>query len=138
MNAKAGIRALTGAALVIVCASSAMGQTKAKAKKATPSDNYDEVYAHYLQQARTPPQNAPDQWGWMNGLTSDPGRARVNDLVTVRVEEASPHRAAPTPRRRRRPARSNSIGGLFGLSKFLPGHRSDSLGKYASKQRLQG
>ncbi|MEP7305638.1 MAG: flagellar basal body L-ring protein FlgH [Acidobacteriota bacterium] len=120
MNARAGIRSLTGAALVIVCAGSAIGQTNAKAKKATQSDNYDEVYAHYLQQARTPPPTAPDQWGWMNGLTSDSRARRVNDLVTVRVEESITASGSADASTSKATNTSNSIGGLFGLSKFLP------------------
>jgi flagellar L-ring protein precursor FlgH len=121
MNANAGIRALTGVVLVIVCAGSAMGQTKTKAKsKPTPSDNYDEVYAHYLQQARTPPQSAPDQWGWMNGLTADSRARRVNDLVTVRVEESITASGSADASTSKATNTSNSIGGLFGLSKILP------------------
>jgi len=120
MNAKAGIRALTAAALVIVFAGSAMGQTKGKKAKSTPSDNYDEVYAHYLQQARTPPQSAPDQWGWMNGLTSDSRARRVNDLVTVRVEESITASGSADASTSKATNTSNSIGGLFGLSKLLP------------------
>jgi flagellar L-ring protein precursor FlgH len=101
-----------------VCAGSAMGQTKGK--KPTPSDNYDEVYAHYLQQARTPAQNPPDQWAWMNGLTSDSRARRINDLVTVRVEESITASGSADASTSKATNTSNSIGGLFGLSKLLP------------------
>jgi len=118
MNVKAGIRALTAVALVVGCAGSAVAQSKAK--KATPADNYDEIYAHYLQQSRTPPQSAPDQWGWMNGLTSDSRARRVNDLVTVRVEESITASGSAGASTSKATNTSNSIGGLFGLSKILP------------------
>ena len=119
MNATAGIRVLAGAALVLVCAGSAIGQTKTKAKTATPSDNYDEVYARYLSQAKTPAP-VPDQFGWMNGLGSDSRARRLNDLITVRVEESITASGTADASTSKATNTSNSITGLLGLTKFLP------------------
>jgi flagellar L-ring protein precursor FlgH len=119
MNAKSGFRVLAGAVLVLVCAGSAMAQSKGKAKTATPADNYDEVYARYLLQARTPAPVA-DPFGWMNGLGADSRARRLNDLITIRVEEATTASGTADASTSKATSTSNSITGLLGLTKFLP------------------
>jgi flagellar L-ring protein precursor FlgH len=47
--------------------------------------NYDELYAKYLAAARSMPAAPPL---WMADLARDPNAHRVNDLVTIRVEES--------------------------------------------------
>ena len=80
MKAKSGVRALAGVVLVLACAGSAVGETK-KAKPPTQSENYDDLYARYLSQARTPAP-VPDPFGWINGLGFDPRARHVNDLIS--------------------------------------------------------
>lgn len=56
--------------------------TKAKA-----SENYDELFARYLQSARAAKPSGQD-FGWMASLATDVRARRVNDLVTIRVIES--------------------------------------------------
>src|SRR5436190_15234124 len=56
-------------------------ESKSKEKPAAAPDNYDELYARYLQAARTPTPLAPGKdISWMNGLATDLRARRVNDL----------------------------------------------------------
>lgn len=60
-----------------------------KAPKAPPSDNYEALYARYLQAARSM-QQAPVAGPtntWMTNLGLDPRARNLNDLVTIRVVE---------------------------------------------------
>jgi flagellar L-ring protein precursor FlgH len=61
---------------------------KKGAKKAAPAENYDTVFARYLEAARHQAAlKAPDPASWMNSLMTDVRARHVNDLVTVSVVE---------------------------------------------------
>jgi len=122
MNAKSGLRVksglLCGAVLFFVGAGTAMGETK-KVKPPTQSEHYDELYARYLTQAKTPAP-APEQFGWMNGLGSDSRARRLNDLISIRVEENIAASGTADAATSKATSTNNSITGLLGLTKFLP------------------
>jgi flagellar L-ring protein precursor FlgH len=122
MNIRRWMQLGTAVVVILASASAGYGQTKSKskAKQPTASDDYDEVYAHYLQQARTPPAAGQDQWSWMNGLAFDVRARHVNDLITVRVEESITASGTADASTSKQSNTNNSIGGLFGLTKVLP------------------
>lgn len=111
-----GLRVLAAAVLVTACARPAAGQKLSK-----PMDSYEELYTRYLQQARTMPESvAPDAWGWMNGLAADFRARRVNDLISIRVEESITASGRADSSLSKATNTNNSITGLFGLTKMLP------------------
>jgi len=69
-------RAVLAAGTIVVMAAPAAAQ----------STSYDEVYARYLEAARS--GGAAGRAMWMNDLTSDLRARYVNDLVTIRVVES--------------------------------------------------
>jgi len=73
-------RFLLSAMVVLAGTSAAAGQNQKK------NDNYDEVFAAYLETARTLPAPAAAT-PWMATLFSDLRARNVNDLVTVQVIE---------------------------------------------------
>jgi flagellar L-ring protein precursor FlgH len=117
MNPKSGVRVLAIAVLVLASANSAVGETKKKPP--TQSQTYDNLYERYLTQARTPAP-VPDPFGWMNGLGSDSRARRVNDLISIRVEESTTASGTADASTSKVTNTSNAIGGLFGVTKFLP------------------
>jgi len=130
MNGRTGKRALAGATLVLMCAAAGRVEAKessqpkesseAKAKK--PADNYDELYARYLREARAT-ENArttPDPWGWMNGLALDNRARRLNDLISIRVEESTSASGTADSSLSKQTSTANAITGLFGVTKVLP------------------
>src|SRR5262245_39353119 len=54
---------------------------------ARPTDNYDELFQRYLQEAHDAKPPAPEirAWAWMSALALDHRATSVNDLVTIRV-----------------------------------------------------
>jgi flagellar L-ring protein precursor FlgH len=100
----------------------ATGEGKADSKKPPkPADNYDELYARYLQQARVLPQTttAPDSQ-WMTGLFGDLRARRVNDLVTVRVLESVAATGAADSNLDKDSSASAGVAQLFGIEGKLP------------------
>ena len=88
MNRKLTVAAAL--ALAAALAGPASAQTdKSKSKPAPVApDNYEELYARYLQAARTNVPAAGQDISWMTGLATDLRARRVNDLVTIRVVES--------------------------------------------------
>ncbi len=76
--------------LVVVVGMACAGATAvAQTPKQSPTDNYDVLYARYLEAARAMQgAGAAPNVGWMAGLGLDPRARQVNDLVTIRVSEA--------------------------------------------------
>lgn len=68
----------------------AHAQSSPKPAPAKPIDNYDELYAKYLNEARNPPETSPQvaAWAWMTNLGQDFRARSVNDLLTIRVVES--------------------------------------------------
>src|SRR2546425_6142691 len=68
----------------VVFAATCFAQKTAKPS----SDNYDELYAKYLNEARQPvTQPGVAGWAWMTDLALDHRARRLNDIVTIRVLE---------------------------------------------------
>ena len=87
-----------------------------------PPDRQDLAMARYLEASRTLPPSEP--FGWMQNLNLDIRARRVNDIVTVRVQES----IAATGSSDAAIAKSSSTGA--GISTFfgLPGKLPASLG----------
>lgn len=79
-------RLIPAASLVLV---GALRVAEAQAPKAPPSDNYEVLYARYLEAARRSQAAEPSvpAFAWMAGLGLDPRARQINDLVTIRVVE---------------------------------------------------
>jgi flagellar L-ring protein precursor FlgH len=112
-----GVLAL--AALLLASPAAAQGKNKNAAPK--PADNYDELYAQYLQQARVLPQTttAPDSQ-WMTGLFGDLRARHLNDLVTVRVLESVAATGAADSNLDKKSSASAGVANLFGLESKYP------------------
>jgi flagellar L-ring protein precursor FlgH len=91
-------------------------------KSKTATDAYDALFAQYLKEARTAPApNGREAWTWLNGLSLDRRARRVNDLVTIRVIESITASGTADSALSKSSGASNSLLGLFGLEKKLPG-----------------
>jgi flagellar L-ring protein precursor FlgH len=100
----------------------ALGSTvfAAGPKKPVPADNYDELYARYLEAARRQPAvAAPDPASWMNSLMLDSRARHLNDLVTVRVLESISASGTADSSVNKQGSAGVGIPGLFGLEKKL-------------------
>ena len=105
------------AALVLVLGSTVFA---ADPKKKVEADNYDELFARYLEAARHQPSvAAPDPASWMNSLLMDPRARRVNDLVTVRVVESISASGSADSAVNKAGSAGVSVTNLFGAEKKL-------------------
>lgn len=121
MTAKTAIRTMAAIALMAAAASRAAAGPAGK-PPAKPADSYDELFARYLQQARSAaPSRAADAWAWMNGLASDRRARHVNDLLTINVVESITASGSADSALAKASDASHAIPGLFGLEKKLPG-----------------
>jgi flagellar L-ring protein precursor FlgH len=92
----------------------------ASSKKPVPADNYDELYARYLEAARHQPTvAAPDPASWMNSLMTDSRARHLNDLVTVRVLESISASGTADSSVSKQSSAGIGIPGLLGLEKKL-------------------
>ncbi len=92
-----------------------------KRQKAAATDNYDELYAHYLAAARTQPSAPkPDPNGWMNGLMTDSRARQVNDLLTVRIVESITASGAADSSLGKSSQAGVGVPNFFGIEKKLP------------------
>jgi flagellar L-ring protein FlgH len=107
-------------ALAVAAPVAAKDKTKTE-KPAKPVDNYDELYAQYLKQARALPQTttAPDAQ-WMTGLFGDLRARHLNDLVTVRVLESISGVGAADSNLDKNSSASAAVPNLFGLESKYP------------------
>jgi len=106
------------AALVLALAAPAAAQ---KPVKTTPSDNYDELFAKYLDAARQQGVKvAPDPASWLNSLMSDPRARHINDLLTVRIVENISASGTADSQIDKASNASAAVPSLFGLEKKLP------------------
>lgn len=119
------MRGWMAAALVVsgigspAAAQTPAAKAAAPAPSAKPSDNYDDLVAKYLEEARrmTP---APDSWSWMSSLGLDLRARALNDLVTIRVvENISAQGTADSNLTKSSDAKAG-LTGLFGIEKKLP------------------
>jgi flagellar L-ring protein FlgH len=110
------------AALCVAAPVAAKDKTAKEEKPAKPIDNYDELYAQYLKQARALPQTSasPDSQ-WMSGLFGDLRARRLNDLVTVRVIESISGVGSADSALDKNSSASAAVPNLFGLETKYPG-----------------
>jgi flagellar L-ring protein precursor FlgH len=97
-----------------------------KPPKAPVSDNYEVLYARYLEAARTmtaapvaAPAAAP-AFGWMSNLGLDPRARNVNDLVTVRVVETITGVGSADSSLDKNSKAKAGVAQVFGAENYLP------------------
>lgn len=93
-----------------------------KAKTVKAADSYDELFARYLEVARSMPAPRPaDQSLWFNGLMQDLRARNVNDIVTVRVIESIIGTGTADSNISKDSNASGALPSFFGLDGKLPG-----------------
>jgi flagellar L-ring protein precursor FlgH len=95
-----------------------------------PPDSQDKALARYLEAARALP--AADPSAWMYGLAVDLRARRVNDIVTVRVEESIAASGSADAAIGKTTSTGAGISTLFGLQNKIPS--GIGLGDLASSQ----
>lgn len=92
-------------------------------KSAQQTDTYDVLVARYLESARLAAGAgaAADPTAWMVGLAGDLRASRINDLVTVRVEELMTASGSADASVSKNSSASVAVPTLFGLETKLPG-----------------
>jgi flagellar L-ring protein FlgH len=109
---------VAAALLVFVVAMPAAAQLR---PKPAANDNYDELFAKYLEAARHQPATvAPDPASWMNSLMNDPRARHINDLLTVRVVENISASGTADSTLDKKSSAGIGVPNLFGLEKKLP------------------
>jgi flagellar L-ring protein precursor FlgH len=88
----------------------------------TTSDNYDQLFKRYLEEARQASAARPaDGWAWMDGLSLDRRARALNDLITIRVIESIAGAGTADSALSKDSSASLGVAALFGLEKKLPG-----------------
>lgn len=91
-------------------------------KPPVPSDNYDVLVARYLEAARlTAGAPAREHGAWMSALLGDLRAQRVNDLVTVRVEEVISGKGSADSNLTKESSAAAGVGQFFGVETLVPG-----------------
>jgi flagellar L-ring protein precursor FlgH len=105
----------------MVLASATLSQAENK-KAAAASDNYDELYARYLQEARTTttPEAQTSSVNWMAGMALDRRARNVNDLVTIQVLESVVATGTADSSVSKKGSGTASVTNLFGVENKLP------------------
>lgn len=87
-----------------------------------PTDNYDELFQRYLQEARGAKPSTPNiqAWAWMSGLSFDRRARSVNDLVTIHVVESITGTGTADSSLSKGSSASAGVPKLFGIEKKLP------------------
>lgn len=113
---------MSRALLVLVLVSSVSPVVLAGQKPKAPSDNYDVLVARFLETARRRDADAPgDAGAWMNSLMADQRARRVNDLVTVHVQESMTASGSADSSLSKTSSATAGVPSLFGLEGKLPG-----------------
>jgi flagellar L-ring protein precursor FlgH len=110
---------------IVATASVAGAQTASDAKASKPAkpattDNYDEQFARFLQEARSTAARPADSWAWMTGLSLDQRARRVNDLITIRVVESIAASGTADSALAKASDAKAAVTGMFGAEKKLP------------------
>lgn len=112
-------RALCAFCGVVCVASAALAADKKQ--PAQPQDNYAEIFARYLAEARRQASAAPVESGrWMNSLMADSRAHYVNDLLTVRVEENISGSGTADSSLTKDSSAGIGVPNFFGVEKKLP------------------
>ncbi len=106
---------------VLLAAAPARAADTAEQKVSTGTDSYDELFARYLDTARTQSQPPADQNLWLTSLMTDPRARHVNDIVTVRVSESIIGTGTADSNLSKTSKGSAALPGFFGLEGKLPG-----------------
>jgi flagellar L-ring protein precursor FlgH len=92
--------------------------------QATPSssDNYEVLVARYLETARLTASGGPppEAGAWMTALMGDLRARRVNDLVTVRVEEVVVAKGSADSTVKKESSGAAGVGQFFGVETLVP------------------
>jgi flagellar L-ring protein precursor FlgH len=112
---------LTCTLAVLLLAVPALAAQKAEEKPPKPSDNYDVLYARYLNAARALPvtTTAPDT-SWMTGLFPDVRARHLNDLVTIRIMENISAAGEADANLDKRSRGAVAVTNMFGLESRYP------------------
>ncbi|MBL8136886.1 MAG: flagellar basal body L-ring protein FlgH [Acidobacteria bacterium] len=121
--------AQTGARPVAAAVTAPAKGTKVE-PAAPPPDAQDKALARYLETARSMPSADPN--AWMQGLTLDLRARRVNDILTVRVEETIAATGTADTALGKSTSTGVGISTLFGLQSKIPA--GVGLGDLASSQ----
>jgi flagellar L-ring protein precursor FlgH len=118
-------RAAVAALVLCGLAASVHAQTPTPTPTTTPprpTDNYDELFQRYLQEARDAKGAAPEirAWAWMSALARDHRATTVNDLVTIRVIENITGQGTADAALTKDSSGSVALSKLFGMEKKLP------------------
>jgi flagellar L-ring protein precursor FlgH len=108
---------LTAAAAMALVPAVASAQTPT-----APSDNYDVLYARYLESARqmaVRPANGPSI-DWISNLGLDSRARRLNDLVTIRVIESIEGTGTADSALDKNSKAAAGVSQMFGAEKALP------------------
>jgi flagellar L-ring protein precursor FlgH len=108
-------------AAVLMVGSPAMAKDKKVTAPQPPSDNYDELFAKYLQQARATAATPTPGSLWMAGLMGDLRARNVNDLVTIRVVETITAQGTADSSLDKKSDAAIAVPNLFGLETKYPG-----------------
>jgi flagellar L-ring protein FlgH len=122
--------AQTGARPATAPAAAAPAKGKKPEPAAPPPDAQDKALARYLETARSMPSADPN--AWMQGLTLDLRARRVNDILTVRVEETIAATGTADTAIGKSTSTGVGISTLFGLQSKIPA--GVGLGDLASSQ----
>jgi len=107
--------------LFVVLLLSASVARAADKKQAQPQDNYAEIFARYLAEARRQASASPVEPGrWINSLMADSRARYVNDLLTVRVEENITASGSADSSLSKDSSAGIGLPNLLGLEKKLP------------------
>lgn len=112
---------LAVALAVLPCAAWAGQKKESGAQTPGGTDNYDVLVARYLDAARrTAAGPGLEPGAWMNGLMGDLRARRVNDLVTVRVEEVIAASGTADSTLAKNGSASAGVSSFFGAEKIIP------------------
>jgi flagellar L-ring protein precursor FlgH len=105
-----------------LCGLAAAIQAQTPTPTPKPTDNYDELFQRYLQEAREAKAAPPEiqAWSWMSALALDHRARNVNDLVTIRVVESITGSGTADSALTKNSAGSAAVSKLFGMEKKLP------------------
>ena len=117
------VSVLVCASLLVFAAAASAEPKKAPAPSNPPpaADNYDALFAQYLQAARA--ANATPAPGslWMAGLLGDLRARNVNDLVTINVIETITAQGSADSSLDKNSSASAAVTNLFGVESKYPG-----------------